>query len=119
MTETERRALALVNGDFLEVNVANMSAIAEAYRNLHKQHEAFRQEVSDACKKWTEANVNCREPHDLDRFIIAKPDPLEEVIADYKRTKGGGEYATNKDMAAALRAALEARGLKIVEVGHD
>ena len=50
--------------------------------------------------------------------LIAKPDPLVEVIADYKRTKGTGEYATNKDMAAALRAALAARGLEVRKIGE-
>ena len=49
------------------------------------------------------------------KYLIAKPDPLVEVIADYKRTKGTGEYATNKDMANAIRAALDARGLEIRE----
>ena len=94
-----------------------------AHARAIEQHEAFKREVSDAVEafmpgtKHQETYLNYAQH--FARFIIAKPDPLAEVIADYKRTKGGGEYATNKDMAAALRAALAARGLKIVEVGHD
>ena len=129
MTETERKALALVNeiareiGEPPEGEYLLGDLYSEALRRLVEQHEAFRQEVSDAVEafmpgtKHQEAYLNYAQH--FARFIIAKPDPLEEVIADYKRTKGGGEYATNKDMAAALRAALAARGLKIVEVGHD
>jgi len=57
-----------------------LKASITAHARAIEAHEAFRQEVSDACKKWTEANVNCREPHDLDRFIIPKPDPLVEAL---------------------------------------
>lgn len=87
-----------------------------------EQHEAFRQEVSDAVVKATHtmaAGKLVEASGILAAFIIPKPvDPLVEVIADYKRTKGTGEYATNKDMAAALRAALAARGLEVRKIGE-
>lgn len=122
MTETERKALALVN----EVRDAGRNSPTTLYEmrsdytfkalcRAIEAHDAFRQEVSDACKKWTEANVNCREPHDLDRFIIAKPDPLVEAVDElWTQDSGKAKY-----MADQLRAYLTARGLKIVEVGHD
>ena len=147
MEEIERKALALVNevrrernqdvwkdvGDrkgygmvlealcrAIEREQAFRQEVSDAMKLLSEEHEAFRQEVSDAVGWWNmEYLLGDDLRKDMARFIIAKPDPLEEVIADYKRTKGGGEYATNKDMAAALRAALAARGLKIVEVSHD
>ena len=87
-----------------------------AHARAIEQHEAFRQEVSDAVKEWHSGHGDDERVYaNLTRFIIAKPDPLVEVIADYKRTKGTGEYATNKDMANAIRAALAARGLEIRE----
>ena len=127
MTDIEQKALALVNTVNAERSRPEWRYLerpkdtaAEALCRAIEQHEAFRQDVSDAVERWNiEYLLGDALRADMARFIIAKPDPLEEVIADYKRTKGGGEYATNKDMAAALRAALAARGLKIVEVGHD
>ena len=86
-----------------------------AHARAIEQHEAFRQEVSDALEK----RGFYIDDRDLGGFIIPKPvDPLVEVIADYKRTKGTGEYATNKDMADALRAALAARGLEVRKIGE-
>ena len=113
MTETEKKALALV-AQLQEEDDGRKYSYAyhfEALCRAIEQHEAFRQEVSDAVHKhWGYM------PCEFDRFIIPKPvDPLVEAIADYKRTKGTGEYATNKDMADALRAALAARGLEIRE----
>lgn len=86
-----------------------------AHARAIEQHEAFKREVSDAAVEYNEHGAQSGWLG-FDHFIIPKPvDPLVEVIADYKRTKGTGEYATNKDMANALRAALAARGLEIRE----
>ncbi len=130
MTETEKKALALLNevrderGFRLNVEMQREDMAQEALCRAIEQHEAFRQEVSDAVgyaipliETWVgNSDEAGRKAADrLRRFIIAKPDPLVEVIADYKRTKGTGEYATNKDMANAIRAALDARGLEIRE----
>lgn len=126
MTETEKKALALVNEVCAEMGLDKVSSLEldmpgeRALLRAIEQHEAFRQEVSDAVEAVFAGYHDAPIPwvvmrRKLEPFIIAKPDPLVEVIADYKRTKGTGEYATNKDMAAALRAALAARGLEVRE----
>lgn len=120
MTDIEKKALVLVNEVRAEygytVPITYNWFNADSFEHLAflravEQHEAFRQEVSEVCEDVRKHDGL----HKLDRFIIAKTDPLVEVIADYKRTKGTGEYATNKDMANAIRAALDARGLEIRE----
>lgn len=119
MTEIEKKALALVEGILPEDayrapdHFIDKCLLWNALCRAIEQHEAFRQEVS-AMLIDEYGEEFCRDHSRFARFIIAKPDPLVEVIADYKRTKGTGEYATNKDMAAALRAAIEKRGGKIV-----
>lgn len=126
MTETEKKALALLNEVCAEMGLDKVSSLEldmpgeRALLRAIEQHEAFRQEVSDAVEAVFAGYHDAPIPwvvmrRKLEPFIIAKPDPLVEVIADYKRTKGTGEYATNKDMADALRAALAARGLEIRE----
>ena len=129
MTEIEKKALALMNEVLAAKGYAQWQSISydgstfnTALCRAIEQHEAFKLEVSDAVENvrrvvkplaWDQAIGPL-----ISRFIIAKPDPLVEVIADYKRTKGTGEYATNKDMAAALRAALAARGLEVRKIGE-
>ena len=141
MTEIEKKALALMNEVLaakgyaqwqsisydgstfntalcraIEQHEAFRQEVSDAMKLLSEEHEAFRQEVSDAVGWWNmEYLLGDDLRKDMARFIIHEPDPLVEVIADYKRTKGTGEYATNKDMADALRAALAARGLEIKE----
>ena len=125
MTETEKKALALVNvackSDFKDLGSTYRNNILDALLLAIERHETYKQEVSDAAVKATHtmaAGKLVEASGILAAFIIAKPDPLVEAIADYKRTKGTGEYATNKDMAAALRAALAARGGRIVWEGE-
>ena len=143
MTEIEQKALALVNEvrrepglpsfelydrtfyteealcRAIEKHEAFRQEVSDAMKLLSEEHEAFRQEVSDAVGWWNmEYLLGDDLRKEMARFIIAKPDPLVEAIADYKRTKGTGEYATNKDMAAALRAALAARGLEVRKIGE-
>lgn len=125
MTEIEQKALALVNAFRAERGWAthtNFSrydeTMAEAICRAIEQHEAFRQEVSDALM----ANTRETPSHvfglekwvDLQRFIIPKPkpDPLVEVISEIE----DGTYGETKaEYAVKLRAALEARGLEIRE----
>ena len=57
-----------------EENVLRQSI--EAHARAIEQHEAFRQEVSDALEK----RGFYIDDRDLGRFIIAKPDPLVEVL---------------------------------------
>jgi hypothetical protein len=79
--------------------------------------EAFKQEVSDAVEQadlldlYGKAGAYLR----LQRFIIAKPDPLVEVIA---QIGWGNGWDDETDYARQLRAALEARGLEIREKGE-
>ena len=86
-----------------------------------EQHEAFRQEVSDA----VELSID-RSGHDglraghineyLGRFIITKPDPLVDVLTEIS---GEGGFDNFDHYAHNLRAALEARGLEIREKNDD
>ena len=111
MTETERKALALVKAHGGHYGPALEAAI--------EQHEAFRQEVSDAVEAyWDQLALGHSFPFygPLARFIIAKPDPLVEALNDMKDGRAG---PTTESYAACLRAALAARGLEIREVGHD
>lgn len=79
-----------------------------AHARAIEQHEQFKREVSSVCEHLP------NRPFVLDRFIIAKPkpDPLEDVLQE-------AGYAVFPDDLERVRAALAARGLKIVEVGHD
>ena len=114
MTEIERKALALVN----EERPKNKGPISlEDARNTYsfmalcraiEQHEAFRQEVSDAvvaAKAYYEVPM-----YDLSAFIIAKPDPLVEAV-----NEAWGWRNPHEDVTENLRAALAARGLTITE----
>ena len=110
MTETERKALALVN-EVNRLNCCHMGEVSSqvAIRTLLRaieQHEAFRQEVSDVCME-----VRLHDGlHKLARFIIAKPDPLVEALN--KMAEDDDWF--DEHHAACLRAALAARGGRIV-----
>lgn len=87
-----------------------------AHARAIEQHEAFRQEVSDVCENLlacTNANKRYGASLVLNRFIIAKPDPLVEAIQAADEAHPGWESAS--DYAQHLRAALAARGLEIRE----
>lgn len=119
MTNIEQKALALVNevsDGFHDVtsvyDIHTAKALRSALCRAIEQHEALRQEVSDAIVKlgfWPDTV-------DLARFIIAKPDPLVEVLNDMKDGRAG---PTTESYAACLRAALAKRGLEIRETKHD
>ena len=121
MTDIEKQALALVNEVRAERRDPPMVGLSrdcfasqEALCRLIEQHEAFRQEVSDAVapllRYWPEIRSHIVER--LSAFIIAKRDLVQEAI----RELGNKPTSPSSD---DLRAALAARGLKIVEVGHD
>ena len=111
MSEIEQKALALVNEVLAEWGVLknavevpkNSDAFARALLRAIEQHEAFRQEVSDALEK----RGFYIDDRDLGRFIIAKPDPLVEAL-------DAVWPGIDKAMVEALRAAIEKRGGKIV-----
>ena len=126
MNEIERKALALVNEVRRERNQdvwkdvgdrKGYGMVLEALCRAIEQHEAFRQEVSDAVERWNiEYLLGDALRADMARFIIAKPDPLVEALKDLSLSFVEGSYPI---IADEFRAALAARGLKIVEVGHD
>ena len=122
---TEDKALALVNEVAKECwqrpEEPYSFQIFETLCRAIEQHEAFRQEVSDA----VELSID-RSGHDglraghineyLGRFIITKPDPLVDVLTEIS---GEGGFDNFDHYAHNLRAALEARGLEIREKNDD
>ena len=115
MTDIEQKALALLNEVAVERGY-NIGAPAD--RRTHyllevacraiEQHEAFRQEVSDAVE-WVVNSTYMPAPseHKLRRFIIAKPDPLVEALEEASGTNDPVEWANR------FYAAIEKRGGKI------
>jgi hypothetical protein len=111
MTDIKEKALALVKEMLRETEGANEpTSIIHGYMHALcraiEQHEAFKQEVSDALEMYSPESRNPA----LGRFIIPKSDPLVEVIAGWT----GGTVL----LASDLRAALDARGLEIREKGQ-
>ena len=119
MTDTERKALALMDIVRLERSQPPHHAWLDRKRKISHEalcrlidaHEAFQQEVSDAaehlCKFYGVPIVM----QQLERFIIAKPDPLVEAMAEC----GVDPF---ENWADQLRAALAKRGLEIRERGE-
>jgi hypothetical protein len=117
MTDIKEKALALVNEVRREYpNAADYTAGYMALCRAIEQHEAFKQEVSDAAEQYNEAGAPMGW-EGFDRFITPKPqpDPLVEVLDAMKDGRAG---PTTESYAACLRAALEARGLEIREKGR-
>jgi len=111
MTNIKQKALALVNEVLAENGMNNTphSRLPTAVSSLVllraiEQHEAFRQEVSDAVKNLP---AHIQQNFRLSRFIIAKPDPLVEALEEWINSR-------DLDDAASFRAAIEKRGGKIV-----
>lgn len=126
MTETEKKALALVNeackSDFKDLGSTYRNNLLDALLRAIEQHEAFRQEVSDAVEDvkslWDARDWPSNDKFEaLSRFIIPKPDPLVEVLLG-----AWPQYADRMDacnsVANALRSALEARGLEVRKIGE-
>ncbi len=122
MTGIEQKAQSLFSQVLSERgamnrNIDRLVSAHEALLRAIEQHEAFRQEVSDALKKYFSMDWNTHNMvSDLHRFIIPKPDPLVEVINDADdmvRKPDAPSYAE------AIRAALEARGLTITTLEKD
>lgn len=117
---TEEKALALLNevqGSTFTSLTRDSSAI-EALCRAIEQHEAFRQEVSDALFAYYGSHHNASgEP--LERFIIGKPkpDPLVEVL----NSLWGDSFSHFNDPEAGqlFRAALDALGYEIREKNDD
>lgn len=108
MTDIEAKALALVREVLTERGLSDKRAVrrevspyTEALCRTLEQHEAFKQEVSDALKKARGA-IN-------GLLDIASEENLDSEQA-------GRAYAALHEIGTAL-AALEARGLEIREKG--
>ena len=112
MTETERKALALS----IEVREDARMRLCpdptllfgnwEALCRAIEQHEAFRQEVSDAVHKhWGYM------PCEFDRFIVTKPDPLAECLLKLGFSEDDQEARHDAEW---LVKTIEKRGGKIV-----
>lgn len=121
MDNIAAKALALVNGVKIERGRNSYSHYTrlnraafdghEALCRAIEQHEAFRQEVSDAIVIYSPENRNPA----LGRFIITEPNPLVEVLHEVDT---GPEWDSPEDYCNKIRAALEARGLEIREKGQ-
>lgn len=117
MTDTiEQKALALVNEVKSNGLIQSTPTYQDAFNALCRaieQHEAFRQEVSDAVETLVSGGLDQQAYRwfrmNLERFIITKPDPLVEALNDLLWAYDDNGNA----MADQLRAAIEARGGKI------
>ena len=118
MTETERKALALVNEvngtDHRDLDATYIFQLRSALCRAIEQHDAFRQEVSGAVEEAMEPTCSQQVYDALKRFRITKPvDPLVEALLETFPRANGAE-----GMASDLRTALAARGLEIREMGQ-
>lgn len=116
MSDIEEKAMALVNEVLAERGrpANSVATYVDTYHALCRaieQHEAFRQEVSDAIYVDVVAQVRCGiDPKfrtNSVRFVIAKPDPLVEAMQEWWDADGYADIET-------FRAAIAKRGGKIV-----
>ena len=119
MTETEKKALALLNecagqevyggwGTF----DPNQSPCTRALCRAIEQHEAFKREVSDALKGQFIGGI----PDKVARFIITEADEVTAGLA--LAVEETLELVIGDEDAKRLRAAIEARGGRIVWEGE-
>ena len=116
MTDTERKALALVNevsDGFHDVtsiySIHTAKALRAALCRAIEQHEAFRQEVSEfalGIQDYLSALNAKGWIAECSSFIIAKPDPLVEAMQEWWDADGYASIET-------FRAAIEKRGGKL------
>ena len=112
MTNIGAKVTALIRDARREYpNTADYIVARVALSRAIEQHEAFKQEVSDAVETYKADNPFTYNAFLLDRFIIPKPkpkpDPLVEVLKEL--------VLTTRMTSGDLRAALEVRGLEIRE----
>ncbi len=120
MTDIEAKALALVNKvsdnkhtDARSIHeVYSAVALSTALCRALEQHEAFKQEVSDAVEEYFGEHLVAEDGGDtLASFIIPKPkpDPLVETLKNMDAVM---------ERLEAFRAALEALEIEIREKGQ-
>lgn len=118
MTDIEQKALALVNEVAKEMGLVQLRILdtdlpgERALCRAIEQHEAFRQEVSDAVE-WVVNSTYMPAPseHKLARFIIANPDPLAECLLELDLSTDDKEARHDAEW---LVKTIEKRGGKIV-----
>lgn len=127
MTETEKKALALVNevraehGGHPNGIIAKNTYAWDALCRAIEQHEAFKREVSDAVEKTTNAvhsDSSLIVWSQMRRFIIPKLDPLVEAMRDACGAQGIATKHTPGELTKHFRTALAARGGRIVWEGE-
>ena len=122
MSDTEEKALALVDEVRAERGYSDVQTYPadrkfppfEALCRAIEQHEAFRQEVSDALSVYQKAASTQQRSliwDALTRFIIAEPDPLVDV---WLEAFPGNHVDDARDECAKISEALAKRGGKIV-----
>ena len=89
----------------------------EAIYRAIEQHEAFKQEVSDAVQSWVDGGID-RSAYlwfrkKLEQFIIPKPKPKPDELVEV-----WGDLFEKSYNLDQFCAALEARGLEIREKGQ-
>lgn len=118
MTPIEQQALALINEVRVERSqpfdaaiMRSVVSVEEALCRLIERHEAFRREVSDALRSYFGSQVDDVAQGFLGRFIFPEPvDPFDKAFDDAVNSCRSGD-----SLKDALRQALAARGLEIVE----
>ena len=113
MTDIELKAMKLAN---------SAGTYKKALFRAVEQHEAFKQEVSDAITVLLDRCVGDSLSQGvinghLHSFIIRKPDPLVRVINEVIYAQPHGDIDEVR-MANNFRAAMEACGLEIREKGQ-
>lgn len=135
MTDIKQKALALVKRFYPECSEDYRGRRFQIAMAAIEQHEATKQELkaidqeySDFRQSVSDAVVACHSPQTLARgfatlksFIIpaAKPDPLVELMERCSGADAKEGETWEEAMARSFRAALDACGLKIVEVDSD
>ena len=123
----EAKALALMN----EVSdkhtdaesiyeVHHPSALRAALCRAIEQHEAFKQEVSDAVEAVRYFGISTAlDQFDafMNRFIIPKPKP-DPLVAVVYEVDNGPAWDSPEDYCKKIRAALKEHGLEIREKGQ-
>ena len=112
MKKIEEAMKLIGPGCVCEVNLGNILVLTGALKEAIEQHEAFRQEVSDAVVDYVGYVPLDSQAHHITRFIITKPDPLLEAWAEAHQVHEG------ISKLETFRAALAKRGLEIREKGE-
>lgn len=122
MTDIEQKALALVNEvrinpsyPYSRLSEVSSKLAINALCHAIEQHEAFRQDVSDAAEHLCRFYGVPIVMQQLERFIIPKPvDPLVDALVETFPRANGAEM-----MAQDLRAAMLARGYEFTKINKE